>query len=195
MTITTIRHGETDWNLQRRPQGSMDIPLNQTGLDQAQALSTKLANTPCDVIYTSSLQRAKTTAEIINTQHKVPLIATDSLREQSFGPFEGQVLETEDDAYDFTMYMDKHIDAHFAKISAFMHELTQASHEDIFVVAHFGTIRCIICHLLGLPIRQRKRYPIGNTAVHRFESQAQGGFAMVLENDTGHLHDPKAPSF
>ena len=187
MTITTIRHGQTEWNLQNRPQGSIDIPLNQTGLDQAQALSTRLAKEPCDIIYTSSLQRAKTTAEIINAQHQVPLIATDQLREQSFGPFEGQVLETDDDVYDFTMYMDKHIDAHFAKLSTFMEELTQTNHAHVFVVAHYGTIRCIICHLLGLPIADRRRYSIGNTAVHQFQRLAQGGFHMVLENDTGHL--------
>jgi len=60
-----VRHGETDWNRQRRVQGRSDIPLNETGREQARLTGTLLTRRPVTRVYASPLSRARETAEII----------------------------------------------------------------------------------------------------------------------------------
>ena len=57
--IYLVRHGETDWNRQRRYQGNQDIPLNDRGIEQAARLRDRLDREPLDVIFVSPLQRAR----------------------------------------------------------------------------------------------------------------------------------------
>ena len=187
MKITTIRHGETDWNVARRIQGSMDIELNAAGLEQAKRLADRLAAVPCDIIYTSDLKRAKTTAEIINSRHDVEMIASPNLREAGFGEFEGQCIDDAEVRAAFVAYIDAHIDAYFAKVHGFLAEILRGGHENIFIVGHFGTVRAILCYLLKIPATDREAYDIGNTAIHTFEQAADGTFHMSLVNDTAHL--------
>lgn len=84
-----VRHGQTDWNLERRVQGWTDVPLNQTGVRQAQLLADALHGIPFHSIYTSDLSRAKTTATILQAQLGSPLHVDARLRERHFGRAEG----------------------------------------------------------------------------------------------------------
>jgi len=187
MRITTIRHGETDWNRERKPQGSKDIELNATGIMQAEKLAIRLANEPCDIIFTSDLRRAKKTAEIINTRHGVEIISSAQLRETSFGEFEGKSFNDPETLASFRTFIDGRAPAYFAQVQGYLKEILACGKENIFIVAHFGTIRAIICGLLTLPIEARSEFTIGNTAIHTFEICDGGTFEMVLENDTAHL--------
>lgn len=63
--LALVRHGQTDWNLQKRIQGSSDIPLNETGLGQARATGALLARRAWDAAYASPLGRAMETARVI----------------------------------------------------------------------------------------------------------------------------------
>ncbi|MGI6001433.1 histidine phosphatase family protein [Lachnoclostridium sp. An131] len=89
MQIYIIRHGETDWNTKRLLQGATDIPLNQNGIEVAKLTSAALKEVPFDIIYTSPLQRAVQTAEIMRGDREIPVILDDRLKEISFGPYEG----------------------------------------------------------------------------------------------------------
>jgi probable phosphoglycerate mutase len=93
MTVTTfalIRHGQTEWNAQRRLQGSTDIPLNDVGRDQARNAAETLAAYAWDAVVSSPLSRAAETADLIaaglglTVARRVP-----ELTERSFGPAEG----------------------------------------------------------------------------------------------------------
>lgn len=90
MLLTLVRHGETDWNRQRRIQGSTDVPLNDTGRDQARASAELLSRRAWDAVYTSPLVRASETAAIIanrlGLQTPTPVAA---LVERSYGASEG----------------------------------------------------------------------------------------------------------
>ncbi len=60
-----VRHGETEWNRLRRIQGLTDIPLNDTGREQARRTGMLLTRRPIARVYASPLGRARETAEII----------------------------------------------------------------------------------------------------------------------------------
>lgn len=96
--LIVIRHGETDWNRQHRFQGQIDVPLNAVGLEQADRVAHALADEPLDLIVTSDLQRARTTAEALaRSQRRAPqlLPLTEALwREQGFGVLEGLDVPT-----------------------------------------------------------------------------------------------------
>ena len=92
--LTLVRHGETDWNRDRRIQGATDIPLNDTGRAQAKATAAVLrARVPADTpvtIVSSDLARARETAEIIAAELGVPAPRLyPGLRERSYGEAEG----------------------------------------------------------------------------------------------------------
>ncbi|HYZ41580.1 MAG TPA: histidine phosphatase family protein, partial [Stellaceae bacterium] len=84
-----FRHGETDWNRAGRLQGQIDTPLNATGLAQAQVLAESLRLHRLDVVVSSDLARARTTAQIVAEALAVPLFIEPGLRETNVGAAEG----------------------------------------------------------------------------------------------------------
>lgn len=88
-----FRHGETDWNLERRCQGHTDIPLNETGLFQAESLAKKLVDIPLEVVVSSDLMRAHVTGQKVSSFKNIPLLLDSRLREMSYGVIEGLVYE------------------------------------------------------------------------------------------------------
>jgi broad specificity phosphatase PhoE len=91
--LILVRHGQTDWNLQRRYQGQKDIPLNAEGLRQAQTLAALLSHEVFDAIYSSDLQRALQTAQILLDGRGIPLVTDTRLREIGFGEWEGELFQ------------------------------------------------------------------------------------------------------
>lgn len=89
--IILIRHGQTDWNHQRRWQGGADIPLNEEGIAQAEALADYLHETgeQIDVIVASDLKRAYATAQAIANKLGLTIETDPRLREIAVGAFEG----------------------------------------------------------------------------------------------------------
>jgi len=91
-SILLVRHGETEWNLQRRVQGRFDSPLTERGVVQAHAIGELLRRLPDAVvarIVASPLDRARRTAEIIAGHLGARLIIDDRLREISVGSWDG----------------------------------------------------------------------------------------------------------
>ena len=87
--ILLIRHGETDWNVDKRLQGHIDIALNAEGLRQAAALGAVLADEPLDAVFASDLQRARDTAQAVAAPQALPVQIAPTLRERCYGAFEG----------------------------------------------------------------------------------------------------------
>lgn len=90
MKLILVRHGETGWNKDGLVQGGdSDIQLNETGLEQARRLAVFLKNEPITAILSSPLQRAMATAEVIASQHQLPVEIDQGLKELKVGDLEG----------------------------------------------------------------------------------------------------------
>ena len=89
-----FRHGQTDMNLARRWQGSgIDVPLNETGIDQARQLALELISSGIQAVFSSPLQRAVQTAQIVADVLNAPVKIEDGLIEGCFGAAEGKTKE------------------------------------------------------------------------------------------------------
>jgi broad specificity phosphatase PhoE len=93
MKLYLVRHGETQWNKERRIQGHSDIPLNEYGKYLAKETARGLRKIPFDLAYTSPLTRAKETAEIILEGRNVKIIQEKRIQEIGFGVSEGVYLD------------------------------------------------------------------------------------------------------
>lgn len=91
MKLFLIRHGQTDWNIKGKIQGSCDIELNHTGIKQAEELSNKVLENKYKFskIYSSPQRRAVKTAEILSKVTNIEYISTEGLEEINFGEWEG----------------------------------------------------------------------------------------------------------
>jgi broad specificity phosphatase PhoE len=92
-TFCLVRHGCTDYNVENRLQGWMDVPLNEEGRRQAKELAFSINKKCWDVVISSDLIRAKQTAEIISEALNSPLFLFKGLRERNFGIYEGKLIQ------------------------------------------------------------------------------------------------------
>ena len=88
-TILLARHGESDWNRDRRWQGHADRALTKRGEEQARALATRLADIPLDAIYASDLLRARATADAVARPRGLDVQVVAELREVDVGSWSG----------------------------------------------------------------------------------------------------------
>ncbi len=89
--LLLVRHGETDWNVEGRWQGSSEVPLNGTGREQAARVAEELALWPVDALYSSPLGRSMDTARTIGQRLRLEVRADDRLKEISLGQWEGML--------------------------------------------------------------------------------------------------------
>ena len=176
-----VRHGETDYNNALRFQGQTDIPLNQTGIRQAEKVAGFFKDIPLQAIYTSSLKRARTTAEIIGKRKGIEPQVTDALREMSFGIWEN--MDSKDIQKKFAKEW-KDFFASPANIKIPQGEsmsdvqkraypevqriLDQYPEGDVAFVAHGGIIRVLICTMLGLDLNRSWHLHVGNASITCF---------------------------
>jgi probable phosphoglycerate mutase len=92
-TIVLVRHGETDWNRERRFQGHADTPLNEAGRLQALELADTLRDERLAAIYTSPLQRASETARIVADELGLEARELEAMREIDVGDWQGMTVD------------------------------------------------------------------------------------------------------
>ena len=197
-TVILVRHGLTDWNSQARWQGQRDIPLNETGLRQGQAVAKRLAGQPIDALYTSDLQRAARTAAFIEDELGLTAINDPAWRERDFGAFEGLTMPEIASRFPREYQeMQRGIFAppggeddlalHKRATGAFEQLVSRHPGQTVAVVSHGGTLSRIIAHILGLPAESHGRLSLrGNTGISIIEANDDRRTLVVL-NDTAHL--------
>jgi broad specificity phosphatase PhoE len=93
LRLLAVRHGATEWSQARRFAGSRDIPLTAQGRLQAEAAAQALADSSAAAIYTSPLERARTSAEVIAKPHRLEPVIEPRFREMAFGTWEGLIRD------------------------------------------------------------------------------------------------------
>ena len=98
--LIVARHGETEWNAQRRLQGQQDIPLNGRGRGQAQAVARFLRTIPLSQVHSSTLRRCQETAAPIAEANieRPSVVSSDLLKETALGVLEGQLIGRQSNA-------------------------------------------------------------------------------------------------
>jgi len=143
MKIYYIRHGQTDWNLKHLVQGSTDIPLNDTGRQQARDAQKDVVGKNIDLIIASPLSRARETAEIINEAIGVELILDDRLRERNYGSHEGkppEIIGTREVWRNELPGAKESLEQVFIRISGFLDDIKERyKGRTILLVTHGGT--------------------------------------------------------
>ncbi|MFC9558255.1 histidine phosphatase family protein [Agromyces sp. NPDC056965] len=179
--IALVRHGETEWNRQRRIQGTTDIPLNDTGRRQAAQTGERLAGEQWDAVYGTPLSRAAETAQIIARTLELPepaLLA--DLAERAHGVLEGldHAGRAAVEAQAATIEGLEPRSAVIARATAALADIA-AAHPggSVVVVSHGGVIHSLMLHLSEWTL-PGAGYVVGNGSVHlvRFEA---GELALV----------------
>ncbi|GEK34310.1 histidine phosphatase family protein [Kurthia sibirica] len=143
--IYVARHGETDWNRLGKLQGATDIPLNDSGREQARACGLYFETIPVDAIFTSPLKRASETAKIINEQLNVPIIEISEFRERTFGDAEGMTYEERSKVYPRKNYPNQeHFKAFKKRLIIGLEKINIAYPEgNVLLVAHGAVIHTL----------------------------------------------------
>ncbi len=169
-----VRHGETDWNREKRVQGSKGAPMNPAGHEQAKGLARVLWEVPIQAVYSSALPRAVETASYVAGPHRVNVITDPRLNEIHHGEWEG-LSETE--LPDLDLYRRWREDPTSAALpgaeplASVRERAVQAMREIaarhptsdglVAVVSHQIVIAVLKCHVLDRPWSQIRRLALG----------------------------------
>ncbi len=177
LELYVARHGETDWNKERRLQGSVDIALNETGLAQARELVDKLKDLSFDHLYVSALKRAQQTAAAFPTS--IPRTVLEDLNERRLGEFEGAQLHAMD-AKALATYQARKFDwddmltsgeslrMHHGRIKRAVQTIRDRhSGGKVLVVAHGATNELMLSDLQGKAPNDVADLRIDNGSVYR----------------------------
>ena len=181
--IVLVRHGETDWNRDRRFQGHTDIPLNAAGREQVCELADRLAGESFSVAYTSPLRRASESAELIASRLRVDVRPRAALKEVDVGAWSGLTVHEVEDRYPegFARWVERRCagwsdgetyEQLGLRVVAGLREIAvKHAGEQILAVTHGGPIRSAAAEALHVPLHEvRDRLgPIGNAAVVRID--------------------------
>ena len=197
--LCLVRHGETEWNAERRIQGQIDIALNATGRKQAEAAGHWLRGAGITALYSSDLQRAWATAGAIGAALGLLPTAVPEMRERRYGVFEGltyaelkanhpagyAAFEARDPDYAFET--GESLRAMYARVTAKLQEIAAAHPgEAVVVVLHGGVLdvinRFVRCHPLETP----RDFLIPNAGLN-WIACADGVWSIETWGDTRHL--------
>ncbi len=169
-----VRHGETDWNRERRVQGSKGAPMNESGHEQAKALARVLWEVPLQAVYASTLPRAIETASYVAGPHRVNVLTDPRLKEIHHGDWEGL---TESELPDLDLYRRwredptcctlpgaEPLEAVNRRALEAMRDIAArhpASEGLVAIVSHQIVLALLKCHVLDRPWNQIRKHALG----------------------------------
>jgi len=164
-----MRHGKTDWNEKRKLQGRTDVPLNESGRAMAENAAKECEGVHFDVCFSSPLNRALETAQIVLANRGVPIITDDRLMEMSFGVLEGAEDSSKipnSPIYYFFNSPEKYVipaengesfKELFNRTGEFLKDKVYPlleQEKDVLIVGHGAMNSSIICQIRNLPIEE-----------------------------------------
>jgi len=201
--VLLVRHGQTQYNADRRVQGQIDIPLNDIGRWQAERIGARLANYGPTTIFSSDLSRAADTARAIAAHHpSTPFVESDLLREVAYGVFEGmdgdEIVSRypeefrlwQEDRYGYMPPEAETIEQQRARAERAAELILERGNEGdtIVVVSHGAIMRSLVASFLRLEVTHQNLLHFDNTSLTAFERTPRG-LQLRLSNCTAHLGD------
>ena len=204
MLFYLVRHGQTDWNRAGKIQGTTDIPLNETGRQQAEQLATVLkersgypAKTRIDAVYASPLARAFQTAEILAKEEKLPLRRLTGLREgKSWQQVEAEYPD------EFHLWREQPMvgipsggesrKSCEARSERAIRQILEETAGDAVIVAHGGILVFLMNYLLRFH-REPQEIIVANASLSVVSYDRSTGMGKLLAlNETGTLEQKKS---
>ena len=204
--LILVRHGQTTWNREKRYQGQSDVPLDEAGVQQADALARYFAGQDVQAVYSSDLQRAWHTALPIARLLGTEPVAEPRLREGDFGAWEGLTYDEINARWPGDLaawHADpltkvppggETLQQILDRIGGVVRDVQQHhGGQTVMLVAHGGALRAIICHALALPSHTFWRLSLGSASIS--EMRLYGDMSVLtLFNDTHVVsHIPASP--
>ncbi|UOQ44780.1 histidine phosphatase family protein [Halobacillus salinarum] len=204
--IYLTRHGQTEWNVEGRMQGTQDSALTSLGVKQAEWLGSSLQSEPMDLIISSSSGRAVKTAELIRGTRNIPLETNDRLKEINLGEWEGRL---QSQIQKFFPYEYKHFweEPHlyestegedFAEvIERAGRELEQLALDNegktILVVTHAVVLKCLMAYFEEKPVRDVWSGAYMHSTSLSLVERAAGEWKVHFQGDTAHHEASSSP--
>jgi len=196
--LIIVRHGETEWNLESRFQGHLDSRLSKLGIRQAKAIAKALSGSTYDVIYSSDLERARHTAEIIAAGLNMEVRTEAELREINMGLMQG--LKRDEFILKYPEVIKNfHADPLYIIpggeskqqfsdriMKALLNITGKHLYQTILLVAHGGVLDIAIRHTLNIPVGNKRNFSIYNASINRFIID-DGEWKLETWGDISHL--------
>ena len=199
-TLLLVRHGETPWNALGKIQGCTNIDLKDTGKYQAQLLSQKLKG-KFTAIYSSPLNRACETAQILATPNDLTVHKKEALREINFGLWEGMTFKEVATTYPkaYAKWQtdeaplcggDGSLENCVIRVRECLFDIVkQHPNETIVAVSHGGLLKAALIGLFDLRMSMYHQLAFGNTCVTTIHFTDDLKPILVGLNDTSHLNE------
>ena len=196
--LMLVRHGETEWNKQRRYQGQLDIPLSTFGRQQAELLGERLIGKKIDALYTSDLSRTSETANIIAEMCGLQVLPEPRLREMNFGVLEGLTFEEGQAKYpemiatwldDYNQPPDggEKLEDFTGRIHSLLDDLKRKHDGDILLlVTHGGFLGELLRQVFKLSLDGRWYFELENASLSEILIYEEH-LSLKKLNDTCHL--------
>ncbi|WP_085507207.1 histidine phosphatase family protein [Thalassobacillus devorans] len=199
LRLYITRHGETEWNVQKRMQGWANSELTDNGVENARILGENLKSTAFDAVYSSPSKRTRKTTELILGGRELPVTYEDKLKEIHVGDWEGQtkefIEENYGDAYHY-FFNKPHLYESFngesffelrERVEEFLEQLKRThSSGNILVVTHSVFIKSLLAVVKGLPVEKLWGPPyIQDTSLSIVEMDGEA-YHVIVEGDVSH---------
>lgn len=196
--IIIARHGQTEWNVGEVFRGRIDIGLDETGVKQAELLAEYLSGRELDAIYSSPLQRALKTAEVITSYHNLEVIVAPGLIDFNFGKWQGlpnqEVKEKYSQLYakwtrsphQVKMPDGESLDDVRVRVTGVVDKVTVKHNGTVILVAHRVVNKVLICALLGLDNSHFWNIKQDTCGITTFVYE-NGQFILTEHNNTSYL--------
>lgn len=199
MRLLLVRHGEAEWNTERRFMGQQDSPLTVRGTAQAAAVADRLSEEGIDAIVSSDLGRARSTAARIGTSCGLELRLDPRLRERHAGVLQGLQVEEAQRRYPEVFAGFRCLGASFrapggesaidveSRLQSFLDEMQAYPPEaTVVAVTHGAILMAFLRMTLRIPHDTEGRVAFGNACICELQSR-QGAWELHRWNDTCHL--------
>lgn len=196
--IYLTRHGQTLWNIEKRLQGRGNSPLTEEGIERAKELRDRIKDIHIDIIYSSPIERALTTANIIKGDKSIEVITDDGLMEMCFGDYEGKITDEvmkENPNWDISLIMKGNTELTAPngenlaevrdRVARSMNKIIEKNRgKTILIVAHGITLKAIMYYFKDEEVNSEV---MGQATLTKVNVDENNKFYIEFKNDNSHF--------